>query len=147
MDFELVPKEGTTFLLISVEEMLNGVTSLYFNKWHCWGALYFSLAFFFLIQPHSFFLNLIDKFGVNIVCKGSQLPSTFKVPTPLSNMPLPFKIFCFPTPFFISSSLKTFYTVPPPTLQQSIHQPHPTCQPILNHHIQDIYFQQMTTIF
>lgn len=98
MDFELVPKEGTAFLLISVEEMLNGVTSLYFNKWHCWGALYFSLAFYFLIQPHSFFLNLIDKFGVNIVCKGSQLPSTFKVPIPLSSMPL-LKIFVSPPLF------------------------------------------------
>ena len=60
------------------------------------------------------------------------------------NQHVTFLKFLFPFFFPIPLPLKTFYTAPRTPSRQLINHSRPTNQPPLQHHIEDIYFQQPT---
>ena len=77
------------------------------------------------------------------VCVGFTAPIFFKAPNTVPNMR---PVFVSPHLFSFHPLLNTFYTITPhhSTPWQSIHQPHPTHQPLRNHDIENIYFHQPT---
>ena len=79
-------------------------------------------------------IKVISDNEVGIVYKWVKAPSS----APLLKIPLFWK-FLFPHPFFHSDILHSFPHHNPGS--QNTLQPHPTHQPPLHHHIEDIYFQ------